>query len=116
MTGWESNQYILYFALAFKLIEGNQAIFQKFVYLLGNVACIALALYKCKSMGLLPTHASDWLDFVEPPQRIEFSGGGLVFWVWLDRFGIEWLKHKIQIRIFMLKEIEMECLRFVLFS
>ncbi|KAI2796821.1 hypothetical protein RDWZM_007135 [Blomia tropicalis] len=70
---------IFNFNKTFKLIEGNQAIFQKFVYLLGNVACIALALYKCKSMGLLPTHASDWLDFVEPPQRIEFSGGGLVF-------------------------------------
>jgi len=61
------------------MIEGNQAILQKFIYLLGNVAGIALALYKCKSMGLLPTHASDWLDFVESPQRIEFSGGGLAY-------------------------------------
>lgn len=64
--------------LAFKLIEGNQAIMQKLIYIIGNLAGIALALYKCKSMGLLPTHPSDWLDFVEPPQRIEFSGGGLI--------------------------------------
>lgn len=61
------------------MIEGDQAILQKLIYFLGNVGCILLALYKCKSMGLLPTHASDWLDFLEPPQRIEFSGGGTVF-------------------------------------
>merc|ERR1712136_426646 len=31
------------------------------------------ALYKCQSMGLLPTHSSDWLAFIEPRQRIEYS-------------------------------------------
>lgn len=61
------------------MIEGKQAIMQKLIYLLGNLGCIALALYKCNSMGLLPTHASDWLDFVESPQRIEFSGGGFAY-------------------------------------
>ncbi|XP_053206515.1 ER membrane protein complex subunit 4-like [Panonychus citri] len=61
----------------FKLIEGNQSILQKFIYLLGNILCLALALYKCQSMGLLPIHPSDWLDFVEPQPRIEFSGGTL---------------------------------------
>lgn len=50
------------------MIEGGHAIAQKFVYLVGNVACLALALYKCQSMGLLPTHASDWLEFVEAQQ------------------------------------------------
>lgn len=62
----------------FKMIAGGQAILQKIVYLFGNLACLALALYKCSSMGLLPTHASDWLDFVEPRQRIEYSGGGII--------------------------------------
>jgi len=62
----------------FRMIEGGHAIAQKFVYLVGNVACLCLALYKCQSMGLLPTHASDWLEFVEAQQRIEFSGGGLL--------------------------------------
>ncbi|XP_013772645.1 ER membrane protein complex subunit 4-like [Limulus polyphemus] len=62
----------------FKLIEGSQALFQKVVYLFGNLVCLAVALYKCSSMGLLPTHASDWLDFVEPQQRMEFSGGGFI--------------------------------------
>ncbi|CAG2162167.1 unnamed protein product [Oppiella nova] len=63
----------------FKLIEGNQSILQKLIYLVGNLLCVALALYKCQSMGLLPSHASDWLDFIEPPQRMEYSGGGIAF-------------------------------------
>lgn len=50
------------------MIEGGQSILQKLVYLFGNVVCLALALYKCSAMGLLPTHSSDWLDFIEPQQ------------------------------------------------
>ena len=61
----------------FKLIEGDHAILQRLVYLVGILAGIALALYKCHSMGLLPTHASDWLAFVEPQQRAEFAFGGV---------------------------------------
>ncbi|XP_055535028.1 ER membrane protein complex subunit 4 [Wyeomyia smithii] len=61
----------------FKVIEGVQATGQKFVYFLGNLVNIGLALYKCHSMGLLPTHASDWLAFVEPQARLEYSGGGM---------------------------------------
>jgi len=61
----------------FKQIEGEQHILQKLIYLVGNVLCIVVALYKCHSMGLLPTHPSDWLDFLEDPLRLEYSGGGL---------------------------------------
>ena len=53
---------------AFKAIEGNQAAFQKLVYVTGNLACLAMAVYKCQVMGLLPTHASDWLAFAQPQQ------------------------------------------------
>jgi len=60
----------------FESIEGKSVIGQKFVFLLGNLANLGLALYKCQSMGLLPTHSSDWLAFLEPPQQLEFSGGG----------------------------------------
>ena len=70
---------LLTLSSTFKLIEGDQSLFQKFVYLLGNAGCIALALYKCQSMGLLPTHPSDWLEFLDPPQRLEYSGGGVLF-------------------------------------
>uniref|UniRef100_A0A182MYC9 ER membrane protein complex subunit 4 n=1 Tax=Anopheles dirus TaxID=7168 RepID=A0A182MYC9_9DIPT len=61
----------------FKVIEGISATGQKLVFLLGNLVNIGLALYKCHSMGLLPTHASDWLAFVEPQARLEYSGGGI---------------------------------------
>lgn len=61
----------------FKMIEGTQATGQKFVYVLGNIVNIFLALYKCHSMGLLPTHSSDWLAFEEPQIRLEYFGGGL---------------------------------------
>ncbi|XP_055904165.1 ER membrane protein complex subunit 4 [Eupeodes corollae] len=62
-----------------KLADGAQGSGQKLVYFLGNLANVALALYKCQSMGLLPTHASDWLAFVEPQTRLEYYGGGVSF-------------------------------------
>ncbi|XP_031631451.1 ER membrane protein complex subunit 4 [Contarinia nasturtii] len=61
----------------FKVIEGTQAAGQKIVYFLGNLANVALAVYKCHSMGLLPTHASDWLAFVEAQTRLEYADGGI---------------------------------------
>ncbi|KAK2162042.1 hypothetical protein NP493_1544g00016 [Ridgeia piscesae] len=61
----------------FKMIEGNQALLQRIVYFVGNLLGLALAIYKCQVMGLLPTHPSDWLAFVEPQQRMEWSGGGM---------------------------------------
>lgn len=62
----------------FKMMETQSAILQMIVYVLGNIVNIGLALYKCHSMGLLPTYASDWLAFVEPPIREEFLGVGVV--------------------------------------
>lgn len=62
--------YILCFcSLAFKLLESSgQRFLQGLVYLIGNLLGLALAVYKCQSMGLLPTHASDWLAFIEPTE------------------------------------------------
>lgn len=60
----------------FKMVE-NSAFKQMFTYIFGNLVNIGLALYKCHSMGLLPTHPSDWLAFVEPPVRLEYLGGGI---------------------------------------
>ncbi|XP_044751168.1 ER membrane protein complex subunit 4 [Coccinella septempunctata] len=61
----------------FKVIE-TSAVGQMIIYILGNFVNIGLALYKCQSMGLLPTHSSDWLAFVEPPIRQEYLGGGFI--------------------------------------
>ena len=46
---------------------------QKVVFVLGNLVGLALAMYKCHSMGLLPTHASDWLAFADPIERAEYA-------------------------------------------
>ncbi|KAH8273019.1 ER membrane protein complex subunit 4 [Drosophila bipectinata] len=62
-----------------KMAEGAQGTGQRIVYFLGNLANVALALYKCHSMGLLPTHASDWLAFIQPQTRLEHYGGGVSF-------------------------------------
>ncbi|KAH8114132.1 endoplasmic reticulum protein [Phellopilus nigrolimitatus] len=45
---------------------------QKLVYLLCNVLTLALGLWKCRSMGLLPTGTGDWLAFETrgPPPEI----------------------------------------------
>ena len=48
-------------------------------FCLGNLAGVALAMYKCHSMGLLPTHVSDWLAFADPMVRQEVATGGLGF-------------------------------------
>merc|ERR1719147_634996 len=58
---------------------GVNIIGQKLVFILGNLANVALAMYKCHSMGLLPTHASDWLAFADPLVRAEYSMGGVGF-------------------------------------
>lgn len=60
----------------FAIIEGDQAVLQKLAYLAGNLASLALAIYKFHSMGLLPTYTSDWLDFLMNPKRMEYNSGG----------------------------------------
>ena len=71
----QSTQYcVVVFSAAFKMIEGDQAPLQKFVYLIGNFLSLGLAIYKCQGMGLLPTTTSDWLAFVEP-QRVSSKSG-----------------------------------------
>lgn len=50
---------------AFATLEGDQSFLMKIIYLLGNIALLLVALYKCHSMGLLPTSPSDWIEFVE---------------------------------------------------
>lgn len=50
------------------MIEGEQAPIQSVVYVFGNLVMVAMAVYKCHTMGLLPTYASDWLSFIQPSQ------------------------------------------------
>ena len=73
-------QSMLTISKAFEAIEAGQySILQKLVYFLGNLVNLGIALYKCHSMGLLPTYASDWLAFENPQQLMENSFGGFSF-------------------------------------
>ncbi|CAF0875445.1 unnamed protein product [Didymodactylos carnosus] len=50
-----------------------------FAWMAGNLTHLALALYKCQSMGLLPTYASDWIAFAEAQLNVETTFGGLAY-------------------------------------
>lgn len=51
----------------------------KLVYFLGNLTNLALALYKCQSMGLLPTYNSDWIAFADQQTQMEMTVGGFSY-------------------------------------
>ncbi|XP_066920449.1 ER membrane protein complex subunit 4-like [Clytia hemisphaerica] len=70
---------VMAFKDTFKVLDqdSNSAILQKIVWLFGNVLGICVALWKCHSMGILPTSPSDWLAFKEHRERVEFVIGGL---------------------------------------
>ena len=70
-------QSIFTLSKAFEAIDGDNSFLQKATYLLGNLVNLGIAFYKCNSMGLLPTYASEWLAFANPQIQMEYSGGGL---------------------------------------
>jgi len=51
----------------------------KIMYFLGNLTHLALALYKCQSMGLLPTYNSDWIAFADQQTQMEMTVGGFSY-------------------------------------
>jgi len=53
---------------------------QKIVHCLAQCLLLALGLYKCHSMGLLPTHDSDWLAFKRQKVPLEISDTSLGGW------------------------------------
>ncbi|KAI6173241.1 ER membrane protein complex subunit 4 [Aphelenchoides besseyi] len=82
MMAWRPIKAIMSVNTAFKPLESEYVghlIIHKIIFALGNMAAIALAVYKCHTMGLLPNHASDWLDFVPPAERMQFVLTGDTF-------------------------------------
>ncbi|XP_012566922.1 ER membrane protein complex subunit 4 [Hydra vulgaris] len=62
----------------FKMFEEDkQAILLKIAWFLGNLSGIVIALWRCHSMGLLPTSPSDWLAFKEHRKQLEYVIGGM---------------------------------------
>jgi len=49
----------------FVKLSGDQAVLQMIVYLIANIVGICLGVYKVNAMGLLPSHQSDWLEFMD---------------------------------------------------
>ncbi len=49
------------------------------MYFLGNLTHLVLALYKCQSMGLLPTYNSDWIAFADEQIQMEMTLGGMIY-------------------------------------
>ncbi|PWZ00671.1 DUF1077-domain-containing protein [Testicularia cyperi] len=52
---------------------GQSLLLPKVLFVLCHLAGIALGLYKCWSMGLLPTETSDWLAWRQARTPLEFS-------------------------------------------
>ncbi|KAH7427288.1 hypothetical protein KP509_10G037700 [Ceratopteris richardii] len=51
----------------------------KICFICLNIAGLLLGLWKLNSLGLLPTHVSDWVSSLPPAPMAEFSGGGIPF-------------------------------------
>ncbi|KAF4397002.1 hypothetical protein CsatB_019440 [Cannabis sativa] len=49
----------------------------KLLFIALNLGGLALGVWKLNTLGLLPTHASDWVSSLPPPQEVEFSASGL---------------------------------------
>ena len=62
-----------------KSLESSENYYiQMLCWILGQVAVVLLCAWKCNSMGLLPTHPSDWLTFSTPAEPSEFSAHTLL--------------------------------------
>ncbi|GJT89556.1 ER membrane protein complex subunit 4-like protein [Tanacetum coccineum] len=49
----------------------------KLLFIALNLGGMLLGVWKLNTLGLLPTHASDWVSSLPPAHEVEFSGGGI---------------------------------------
>lgn len=49
----------------------------KLLFIALNLGGMLLGVWKLNTLGLLPTHASDWVSSLSPAHEVEFSGGGI---------------------------------------
>ncbi|KAK9149881.1 hypothetical protein Scep_008638 [Stephania cephalantha] len=47
----------------------------KLLFIALNMAGLGLGVWKLNTLGLLPTHASDWVSSLPPAQEVEYAGG-----------------------------------------
>ena len=74
-------------SVVFNRISGDQAALQQFSYILANLLGLAMAMYKCHTMGLLPTSQSDWVEFMDQQQVLVSTMYWTIKCIYLD-FGI----------------------------
>ncbi|KAJ3683866.1 hypothetical protein LUZ60_014093 [Juncus effusus] len=51
----------------------------RLIFIALNLAGLGLGIWKLNTLGLLPTHASDWVSSLPPAKEVEFAGGGVPF-------------------------------------
>ena len=73
MMVWQPIQAVFGIKKQLERIRGAQCALQRLVFLLGTLLSLCLALYKFHSMGLLPTHPSDWLAYNTLPKVSNYS-------------------------------------------
>ena len=63
---------------AFKIIDDGTVNLMKWklAFVGVNLVGLAMALYKCNSLGLLPLSSSDWVHLLPIKESEEWSGGG----------------------------------------
>ncbi|KAL7112035.1 hypothetical protein ACP275_05G127800 [Erythranthe tilingii] len=49
----------------------------KLVFIALNLVGLGFGVWKLNTLGLLPTHVSDWVSSLPPPQEVEYCGGGI---------------------------------------
>ena len=62
-----------------KLLSKEQLLLPTLAFVGIQLANFALGVWKCNSMGLLPTASSDWLAFLPPKQVLERAVGGSIY-------------------------------------
>ncbi|XP_073148026.1 uncharacterized protein [Henckelia pumila] len=64
---------------AFEPYKDNKVdlILPKLVFIALNLAGLGMGIWKLNTLGLLPTHVSDWVSSLPPAQEVEYSGGGI---------------------------------------
>eukprot|EP00455_Lapot_gusevi_P019060 TRINITY_DN20520_c0_g1_i3.p2 TRINITY_DN20520_c0_g1~~TRINITY_DN20520_c0_g1_i3.p2 ORF type:complete len:106 (-),score=20.37 TRINITY_DN20520_c0_g1_i3:184-501(-) len=80
MSLWNPISAILDIQTAFaKYSDSNiDLTLPKLKYVAANLCGLSLALYKCYTMGLLPTSVADIVSSFPPPVSLEFTSGSVV--------------------------------------
>nr|KJB65831.1 hypothetical protein B456_010G120200 [Gossypium raimondii] len=76
---WMAGSTVHLFSIVFEPYKDNKVelLGPKLLFIALNLGGLALGVWKLNTLGLLPTHASDWVSSLSPAQEVEYSGGGI---------------------------------------